>query len=1140
MKKRNFLVAGILFLTALFAFSSCEPQIGLGEIVDLEAPEVTITSPKPLSLQPKTINFEGTCHDNVKVTAVVITNRTTGELLCNAAISGDTWSGTVTLEEGEADILVTAKDKAENFSINSSKNITLLVDETAPEGLSWYVDRGDGVQVSLMTKEELQDVDTSLAENKQIPQNEKFTVYGRFYDAMSINSITLTLKENGSEIISKTVTASDYETSGEGKSIYAPSWTFTHDELVAANSSLASGKHYLELSYYSTDDHKNESTKTLAYLMWYPESDIPGIQQSQAVNDILSVDVGGSIPLHFFDDDSLSEIAYDFIKDSDFVSGGWNIDNVASKKASLTNYLPNVSKGDYPLQINVGETAGVFHLVTYAKDDHGKEKARIIKTTVADAFIPLLVVTSPQGNSIPTIKANTESKFDITGTATDTTGCKEIKIAYVPADGAYDTAEKRDERAKKLLDGEVPEANWENGEFVKIYTFPTEKPAKTDGKWVKENFSFELDVLTDFPSEKTASKFFEFRLEDTDGNKVYQQFTVAGDNNPPEIDVTSPENMVVCDYSNNDVTLRFKASKSSGLGIADKYKIECKVDDNHTETWTTFADDNGYKKVVVSKDDLKKWAEGTGGYKSNTQPVFTFYAEDVLGNTAFDQRTVVLSPLPVLEKVTADKSSGTYIKDTKLAFQAKFSDSVKVTGTPRLVLSGITPSTATYYAAYKSGSGSDTLTFEWTVTENLTSDKISVSGSGIDLNGGKIETGTAGSGNAAVSFTSGANFWDSSDDSVKREIKIDSVLPYITNISASVSDVTANADGKTYVNANKEIECTVTFSENVKISGNPKLLVKAGNSNTPNQFSFQSVNGTTVKFSHRVSQSSVNGEMSFDYASCLSTTDMELFTDDAGNKMKSASGTVNPNIVIDTEKPATPTVSGITNNTLYNTTPKFTISNTSSDVAKTEYSLNDGLTWNTYSGSETSITATGSHKVRARSTDKAGNVSDSSSPISITYNDTFPTVEEIVVSKGDGKYKAGVEIEFKVSLSDIVKSFANTAATLKFKDKNDNNERTVKVTASAADTKQLSFKYTVQETDEIKGIKITEVTLTNALKDKYGNTPSDTTSSKITTLLTGTACKRDNIILDGVRPTVTTCILGSTTGTYTSDGTSLV
>lgn len=1132
MKKSLRSVFGLLAALSLLIFASCE--VGLGESVDLEAPEITITSPLPNAKVGCNVVLEGTCSDNVGVTEVIVSNNITGEVYGRAQLSHDTWRMPLTLDEGEVELKCQVKDKADNASSKSIRTILLLVDETAPDSLSWYIERGAGIQLALESKEKLEKKDLSSAENKYVPQNQEFTIYGNFYDAMSIDTITLVLSENGKKIISKTVTAenkNDGNYIGDGKSIFAPAFHFTHDELVAADASLASGKHYLQAYYYTSDDHNNSSEQTLEYLLWYPESDYPGIQQSATVSDMLFVTIGSSIPLHFFDDDELAEVGYDFRKQTECT--GITLENL---RTSIADKIQTVSgKVDYPVQVPAGEVKDFFNLLAYAKDIYGKETVRIINTTVSDNTTPMLIIETPQENSIPSMHNGT--MFNIAGYSYDSSGSKSVKIAYIPSGDIQ-------ARAQALFNGATPAA----GELYDEYTFSLVKTKLPGDIWYKESFSFEFN-LEDFGEKAKENKTFVIQLEDTDGNIVLKNFSLRGDNIVPVINIASPSaNGIVCDYRNKDLTLKFKATKTNGLGInPSKYSIKRK---NHTEEWTiannglTGPDSNGYYSVTIPKATLLYWAET----EVDVQPVFNFSAEDILGNTGSDQRTVVLSPLPVLEKVTVDKPSGKYPADTKLILQAKFSDSVKVTGTPRILLGGIAGVSGSQYAVYKTGTGTDTLSFEYTVPENAKTaenEKVVCSGSGIDLNGGKIETGVAGTGDASVAFVSGYNFWDADTDhsDVSAAIELDGVKPYISSISVSKidgADPVADSDGRYYCNKNREILLNVAFSEAVTVSGSPVLKIGS------TDFTFQSISGQNAQFLHKV----VDGEnavlVSYDIANCISSAHRKLITDSTGNELKvgssSGSGTGTLGLVLDTTPPNLPVVSGIENNVAYNTSQTITVTKNAndSDIKTYQYSIDGGLTWNEYSASNEPTLpeegkTSGSYAIKARVIDKAGNISAPSDKIEITVNLSFPNLLEVSIAKVDGKYKAGESIEFKVFLDDVVEPYSAGAATISFKGitKSSNVTRTVSVDASADKTNKLTFTYTVSSgtdsitADDFEGVQISALDF-GTIKDRYNNYGNDNTTQIVNKLKESTA-HREKLILDGKAPAVSQFILNNNT-----------
>ncbi|MCR5612757.1 Ig-like domain-containing protein, partial [Treponema sp.] len=302
MRKSFYFIA----IFSLFAFfTGCE--VGMGQALDLEAPVITVTSPETLSNVHKQFTITGTCSDNIAVTAVEISDKQTGEIYAKAIINGSNWVANLNIAEGEKTLVCTAKDAAGNGSTKSSKTMIYLVDETAPEGLSWYVDRGNNVQTPLMELEKLQNLDYDDFTNIDVPQNQSFKIYGRFYDAMSIKTITLKLYEGTTLVSEKSVSAT---TIAAGSSIYSPCFEFSASDMALCT---GTGKHYLKLKYESEDDHGNITNGErgeLNYMLWWPDSDEPRIEYKGLKNGMLRVNIGSAIPIHFFDDDLLEEVRY--------------------------------------------------------------------------------------------------------------------------------------------------------------------------------------------------------------------------------------------------------------------------------------------------------------------------------------------------------------------------------------------------------------------------------------------------------------------------------------------------------------------------------------------------------------------------------------------------------------------------------------------------------------------------------------------------------------------------------------------------------------------------------------------------------------------------------------------------------------
>ena len=117
---------------------------------------------------------------------------------------------------------------------------------------------------------------------------------------------------------------------------------------------------------------------------------------------------------------------------------------------------------------------------------------------------------------------------------------------------------------------------------------------------------------------------------------------------------------------------------------------------------------------------------------SVTGPTTTGPSAVTSANTVIIDRTA-----PSISAALTGPSNATYIPGQSLTFTAPFSETVTVTGTPRLAL---TVGSTTRYANYASGSNSRTLTFTYVVqtsSSDIDADGIAVSTT-LDLNSGSI------------------------------------------------------------------------------------------------------------------------------------------------------------------------------------------------------------------------------------------------------------------------------------------------------------------------------------------------------------------------------------------------------------------
>lgn len=1138
-----------LGLLAISLFAGCET--GLGSALDLEAPEITVTSPVTLSNVHKLVTITGTCKDNVGVVRIDVQDKQTGQIYQGSTVTGNTWTTTIELEEGEKTLLCIARDAAGNQSAKSSKTIIYLVDETAPVGLSWYVDRGNNVQTPLMELETLQAMDYDDFTNIDVPQNEKFSIYGRFYDAMSINTITLTLYEDERKVAEKTVTATTID---PGSSIYSPCFEFKASDL----SGCSSGQHFLRLEYTSKDDHGNESTRVLPYMIWWPESDQPRIQLSDVKNGTMRVNIGSAIPVHFFDDDLLSEVK------ATLHTGTVDVNAIKSNPSSITweytqSGIAAQSKRDLPVQVHAPNLPCQRQLVTYAKDTSGNVAVKVCPVEVTDASKPLLFIETPEENTIPNIEAGTASTIKIAGYALDTSGCRELKIAYVPGKTGY----QAEERGKALIKGSVTA---ENGEFVKTLTLGAQT---NDNGWQKQVFEFKYDLLNDFKngdvSYASEDKFFEMCLIDLDNNQVWKQLVLLGDRTAPKIAITSPAtDMSVYDYvmGEENFEIKFSAAKTSGLGVDEnKYKATVVWNDANIDEYSKAKSNltvtDGVATVKIPKSEIASKKD------INLQPKIEFEAYDVLGNKGVERRNVVLSPLPQLKQILSGNMNGTFKKGDVINFQAVFSDAVKVAGTPKLVLQYSADDANPKYADYTgTGNRTDTLVFTFEVPEGAECDKLIVDNvnpivvkEGDAITEISIKTASKGEGPAYLTTLTKANTLPG------KEFKLDGKLPEIESITVTPEDdkIKANADGNYYLKANETIKAVVKFTEKVNINGNPVLHMYGGAAGTTKvDFKLQSIDKETITFTHKIVKGTTpEGILKYDFAKAFTkaTTGSNAgyvteITDEAGNPLKLVKATNgNKNLIIDTTAP-----SAITLNIAGGESKKYnaaqTLTLTGESGATIEYSHNGGISWWIYDNAVTfnatgftakkkdssgalvpeNVTVSGGeYRVMTRQTDKAGNMSPESAESHFTINNTFPSVTSLVIAKADGKYAAGEKVKFTLTYADKLKAPADASIVIGFNIGTGAAAlaRTVKVkpVTQAAGSDKFEFEYEVTNEDEGTGVSVTSITYDAAAAKKpvdlYGNSPA---SNNIAVTYTGAyaAANRTGIVLDGKPPVIST------------------
>ena len=591
-------VFSIFCLVLSLALFSCTGT-GLGEEVDLEAPVLTVKSLESGGTTltefaggvycKKQITFSGTATDNNRVERVIAQVKWANDenadyvTYSTAQFSDPNWSCTINFEkEGACYVKLAAQDDAKNVSPKSTKVITLFVDDTAPVASAWYIDREvDGIQYNLRALDTLKAVNLDLAENKDAAQNVGFTICANANDTMGIKAISIQIRDETGKKICDIPKIDDV-------SLYAPKFKVTHDILVngidgaGGDASLAHGKHYLQVWYDSEDvitipssNVSNDVAVELGWFLWWPESDLPRVTNSEIKDSAtdsdgietgtLNVHVKDSLSLSLFDDDELKQAYFALFTDAEWEnyanSFSWSAIESNPKvlkthieKADGEENLDEAQANRYKEFTANGERETVIslktvkdpqrmHLVAIGWDINIADETlpikplvkRYITVNVTDESTPILIISSPKNNSIPTVASTsteTSAPVTVSGLTLSAAECQYLEFVWVPDSVANKRAAA--ESWLKTIEGTTAHDAVVSGttkDGMKIWKAPLTSSGSQDG-FIKSTFSFDFNLLTDFGNDKALDKYFLAKLTRKDGNYIYQDYKLAAYNQP--------------------------------------------------------------------------------------------------------------------------------------------------------------------------------------------------------------------------------------------------------------------------------------------------------------------------------------------------------------------------------------------------------------------------------------------------------------------------------------------------------------------------------------------------------------------------------------------------------------------------------
>jgi hypothetical protein len=440
---------------------------------------------------------------------------------------------------------------------------------------------------------------------------------------------------------------------------------------------------------------------------------------------------------------------------------------------------------------------------------------------------------------------------------------------------------------------------------------------------------------------------------------------------------------------------------------------------------------------------------------------------------------------PKVTTVTSFTADGAYRAGQTISIQIGFSDPVTVTGLPQLRLA--TGSIGT--AVYSSGSGTDTLTFDYTIASGQNSNDLDyIPLPPLTLNGGTIRDLDTDSYDAAFTFACQGT---SGSLAASKNIIIDTVAP-------TISRVTSTTNNGAY-RAGQTLNVRAQFSENVFVSGTPNITLETG----PNDAVVSMVSGSgsaNLDFSYTIVDGHNSSRLDYTATSAFNSNGATII-DQAGNVAVvtlPSPGTANSlagtkNLIIDTIPPTVPNVSSITSNGAYKAGTTINIQVAFSEnifvTLTPRIALATGMPnrYATYSSGSGTSTLNFSYAVAAGDTtsdldytgtsaletnggtirDQAGNdsiitLAAPGSQFSLSFNKniqldtTAPTILSVSSSAPNGFYTAGANIPITVAFSEAVNVVGTPTLTL--------NTSPIQATAtylSGSGTSLLTFIYTV-------------------------------------------------------------------------------
>lgn len=1130
-KKISHFFSGFLLSVFIAVCAVSCGNIGLGSSVDTQAPVVKITSHNDNDSVSEKFIIRGTAFDNDKVTKLTVdfddadihfqiipgefwqkktsalpdwTNVEDSEVFFCRKVSG-LWEWSIEVDTAEKvsskagnTYVFTAivEDSLGNSSKDSKVECSLIIDTTNPSVSIYKPELYTGTYTSVKTKADK----LALKNGNDISRlmNGEITISGRQTDALSFKELKIEFDNGKAESGLRKIPSSgvmpginsadqilelDAAKFGDeatrtvyySKSLYGADlrdWTITvkPEEWITSSTGIEYGlnkdSHIIRVVTTSLSMANAWERKIIGYFVLCPEADKPWFTIAAGDTDYKTTDAfecypGSNISGSVQDDDGIASlVSHLYVRDnngnyveyttSDFENPKTH--QLASDQTKYTAWSVPVpaENGEYKLDLTVTDIYGVTESTT-----------RYFKTS--DVSAPKISITAPTDYS--SVIKNAEGNITFQGTVKD--DGRIVKLAMVWLNPAL-----RNVPANKIKYMTGTDVEWDNAlpngytdsAGNKIYKFEV---GDTREYTINKTFNLYSDFNIGGKDRNNntiplSSQDFIFRATDGVSNTV-QMITLTGDTDTPDIAFTNIKLNGKTESLLSGSMPTFPKIKNGDTAVitgtwSDKFNSSINNTSKFYDMEITWgSDQNKQTAKAVRNTSNNTWsctivAPQTGG-------TITAQLKDFGGNTKTIQSAASIEKDDLgLARIGCTNDDGSYKAGDTINITLEFTKGTNVTGQPKLKLNnGGT-------AEYVSGSGSSTHLYKY-VVQNTDTDINKLSVTSIVANGVKWSDAVVTDAADLTSIVNIGNLPSGTNLADTRTITVDKTPPRIESITVLSSD----GDYK----ENTSILLMMEFTEDVLIENGSNLGVKFTNGVST---TVASESGTKyVLMTYKVNEGENTNKLT--YSSVIHSG--VSVKDNAGNSLTNWEPIAKlfGNIAVDTTVPAAPVFKD-GKNSANNWNPSgviFDADGTSFIIngesgASVEYSLDNGANWLPYT-QKVSIVNNGTYTVKARQTDKAGNVSEDS------------VAKEIIVDKGDlftritadtvnGTYSTQTDTKKVTGRLEFRKEITlpkDSTVTLNVKDKNNNAYVVpIKECVSAAATKSLyTFEYSIADGDYI-------------------------------------------------------------------------